>query len=271
MPTTVDRSTVVRALDAVWDQLLELGAELADPDWDRSTRCPGWTVKDIYAHVLGTESMLLGRQAPEVEVGEAPHVRNDIGRFNEAWIVAWRDRPAADLLDELRAVIDERRAALSAMSDDAWDEVGFTPAGQDTHGRFMRIRVFDQWIHEQDARTALERPGHLRGPAVEVALDELGASLGFVVGKRAGAPDGSAVRIEVTGPTERTYDVAVDGRAALVDDLDREPDVTLRVPLPVFIALAAGREGADPADPTIAVIGDETLGCRILENLPYTI
>jgi uncharacterized protein (TIGR03083 family) len=271
MPTTVDRSTVVDALDDVWDHLLELAGELSDADWDRRTRCPGWTVKDLYAHVLGTESMLLGRQAPEVEVGEAPHVRNDIGRFNEAWIVAWRDRPPADLLDELRSVIEERRAVLSAMTDADWDEVGFTPAGQDTHGRFMRIRVFDQWIHEQDARMALARPGHLRGPALEVTLDELGASLGFVVGKRAGAPDGSAVRIEVTGPTERTFDVVVDGRAALVEDLDRDPDVTLRVPLPVFIALAAGREGADPADPTIAVNGDEALGRRVLENLGYTI
>jgi uncharacterized protein (TIGR03083 family) len=271
MPTTVDRATVVGALHDVWDHLLDLGSELSESEWDRSTRCPGWTVKDLYAHVLGTESMLLGRQAPEVEVGEVAHVRNDIGRINEAWVAAWRARPPAHLLDELRSAIDDRRAALSAMADEAWDEVGFTPAGQDTHGRFMRIRVFDQWIHEQDARTALARPGHLRGPAVEVTLDELGASLGYVVGKRAGAPDGSAVRVEVTGPTERTFDVVVDGRAALVEELDRDPDVTLRVPLPVLIALAGGREGADPADPTIAVIGDEALGRRVLEHLGYTV
>ena len=31
----------------------------------------------------------------------------------------------------------------------------FTPAGKDTYGRFMQIRVFDCWLHEQDIRDAL--------------------------------------------------------------------------------------------------------------------
>ncbi len=35
--------------------LLDLLGFLSDEDWDRLTACPGWTVKDIGLHLLGTE------------------------------------------------------------------------------------------------------------------------------------------------------------------------------------------------------------------------
>jgi uncharacterized protein (TIGR03083 family) len=267
----VDRSAVLAGLDACWEHLLALGEELTDQDWERPTRCPGWRVKDLYAHVVGTESMLLGRRPPEVEVRERPHVRNDIGAFNEAWVVALESRSRAELLNLIREVIAERRAALSALSDDAWEEVGFTPAGQDTHGRFMRIRVFDQWMHEQDARAAVGRPGHVVGPAVTLSLEEAGASLGYVVGKRAGAPAGTGVRIEVTGPTTRRYDLDVAERASVVEDLGRDPDVELRIPLEAFVALIGGRDDAERARAVVEVRGDEDLARRILDNLGYMI
>ena len=54
------------------------------------------------------------------------------------------------------------------MSPEAWDAVGFTPAGQDTYGRFMRIRVFDQWMHELDIRDAIGLGGGDEGLAAEV-------------------------------------------------------------------------------------------------------
>ena len=43
----------------------------------------------------------------------------------------------------------------------------------------MQIRVFDCWLHEQDIRDAVGRPGHETGLAVEVVLDEMATALGF--------------------------------------------------------------------------------------------
>ena len=68
------------------------------------------------------------------------------------------------MLADLREVIAERRAALAGMDQAAFDAESFTPAGPDTYGRFMRIRVMDMWMHEQDIREAVGRPGHERGP-----------------------------------------------------------------------------------------------------------
>jgi len=61
----------------------------------------------------------------------------------------------------------------------------------DSYGRFMRVRVFDCWMHEQDIRVALQRPSsdeELDVPASRLSLDEIAATMGFVVGKLGKAP-----------------------------------------------------------------------------------
>ena len=93
-------------------------------------------------------------------------------------------------LARFRTDVERRKAAVAEMSQDEWDHVGFTPAGQDTYGRFMRIRVLDQWLHELDLRDAVGRSGGDGGPAAELGLDEMTVAMGFVVGKKAGAPEG---------------------------------------------------------------------------------
>ena len=269
MPAASDRATLVAALEAVWSSLATLGDSLSPEEWDVGSDCPGWTIRDCFSHVIGTELMLLGRGEPALE-GDAPHVRNDIGRFNEGGIAARRDRSGTGVLAEFRSVTGERLTALGSMSEAEFDAESFTPAGPDTYGRFMQIRTFDCWIHEQDVRGPLGRPGHDAGPAVDVALDEHATALGFVVGKRAGATEGQSVRLRLTGPTSRTLDVRVDGRAQLVDDLV-DPTCTIELPTLTWFRIAAGRRPADLADPELRIEGDRALAESVLANAAYTI
>jgi hypothetical protein len=79
-----------------------------------------------------------------------------------------------------------------------------------------------------------------------LALDEVRRSLGYIVGKRATAPDGRTVQIDLTGPVEAELRVAVAERANVVDHLER-PDVVVRLDFLTFTLLACGRldpEGA---------------------------
>ena len=110
--------------------------------------------------MIGTESMLQGAATPEadVDVSTLEHVRNPIGVLNECWVRSLRGVSSAELLERFRATTAERRTALTAMTDDAWNEITATPAGPDSYGRFMRVRIFDCWMHEQDIRDALDRP-----------------------------------------------------------------------------------------------------------------
>lgn len=257
-------------LDEVWTSLQTLGGSLSDAEWTRSTPCPGWPVSAQYAHVIGTESMLLGRPNPTVDAGTPEHVRNQIGGFNEAWVAALAQLPRSGVLDQLAEVTTERRQALAKMTEEDFSAPSWTPVGQADYRRFMQIRVFDCWVHEQDVRDAVGRPGHESGPVVEQSVDEIVRALGFIVGKKAGTPEGSSVRFELTGPLQRRVDVAVEGRARVAASIAGSPSVTLTLPAPTFTRLACGR--IDPSTAAgITISGDEALGQKVVESLPFTI
>lgn len=270
LPKDATVAAVVQGLTA-FDDLL---GQLTEDEWPLPTALPGWDVQAVVAHVIGTESLLAGVPAPTVDVDVAalPHVRNDIGAMNEPWVVALADEPPTAVRARLRAITEQRAEALAAMADEEWDAEGFTPAGPDSYGRFMRIRAFDTWMHEQDVRDAVDRPGHLAGAPVDLALDEMATAMGFVVGKRAGAPDGATVTFALTGEAARAIHVRVDGRAAVVPTLDGPATVTLTTDVHTFTRLAGGRTRWATIDQAlVAIDGDRDLGLRILENLAYTI
>lgn len=270
---SVDRDEVVGQLDAEWSAIDELLDGLAPDGWSTATALPGWTVADVVVHVIGTERMLAGDPSPEPMPASnaAPHVRNPIGAANEAWVEHYRSSTPADVLAAYRAVVARRREQLAVTDQTLFDAPSWTPAGQATYGRFMQIRLFDCWVHEQDIRDAVGRPGHEDGPCAEAALDEVVRSLGYIVGKLGGAPDGSLVTIELTGPLARALHVAVDGRAAVIPAPDRPATTTLRLGSGLFVRLAGGR--VDPAArlADVAIDGDQEMGRRIATHLAFTI
>ena len=271
----IPKDRTVAALDEVWSSITELLVGLDDAQWSLPSPLPGWDVQDNVAHVVGTEAMLLGIENPDLEIDrdELPHVQNDIGVFNELWVQFLRMKQPNEVLSVFEEYTGARLAALAEMPIDEWNAESFTPAGKDTYGRFMQIRVFDCWLHEQDIRDAVGVPGHETGLAVEVTLDEMATAMGFVVGKRAGAVDGQSVTFELTdgGPVVRSFHVVVDGRAAVFDRIDGEATASIRLPVGVMTRLCAGRvELADLRD-RIEVTGDLDLGERVVTALRYTI
>ncbi len=275
--TLLDKPAVLSGLFEVWRDIDDLIGDLSDTDWQTPTPLPGWNVHDVVSHLIGTESMLQGVETPEadIDLSTLEHVHNDIGVMNERWVRKLRTLSAAELLDMFRATTAERRQALSDLSNAQWNDVTFTPAGPDSYGRFMRVRTFDCWMHEHDIRDAVGAPastGELVGPASDFALDEMAASMGFVVGKLGGAPDGSRVSFELTGPLGRTINVAVDGRAKVVDDFgDDDPTSTIRLDGLLFARLAGGRTLLAQHADEITYGGDEAVGRRIVEHLNYVI
>jgi uncharacterized protein (TIGR03083 family) len=269
-------SALKAQLEEVWSSLATLGAGLGDTDWDAPTSCPGWPVSAQYAHVIGTESMLLGRPSPEVPPDRPDHVRNDIGGFNEAWIVAMASERRESVLARFDEVTSARREALAAMGEAEFSADSWTPIGPADYRRFMQIRVFDCWIHEQDVRYAVDRPGHDAGQVAEQSVDEIVRALGYIVGKKAGAGPGSSVRITLTGPVQRDIAVSVvDGRARVIDAVEATPTVRLALSSNAFTRLASGRVTAPSvlggALGGVALAGDTGLGERIVASLPFTI
>ena len=271
--TIVDRDRVVAALDEVWSAIVALAGELTPEDWSRHTACPGWTVKDNYSHIVGTESQLLGRETPDVTLpAKLPHVHNELGLFNEKWVEHYRPRAVTDLLADLGQVIVARRAQLAKMDQADFDAEAPTPAGPDTYGRLMRVRVMDQWFHEQDVREATGKPGHLEGLAPEMALEEVTVALGYAVAKKAGVKATASVRFELTGPIAGRIDVKVTDRGRVVERLPGEPTVTLRLPGERFLRIAGGRIAPeDRIDGSVEMVGDEALGKQVITGMAFII
>jgi uncharacterized protein (TIGR03083 family) len=275
----MDDREPARLLDAVWTSLDELLSGLSTDDWDRSTDCPGWTVKDQVSHIIGTESMLLGRPAPPPV--EGPPARNPMGQVNEGWVAERRGRKPAEVLAEFREVTAARRQALAAMTDEDWGRLTDSPIGQAPYGEFMRVRVMDQWVHQQDIRRAVDRPGDLGGPVAEAALGRFTGSLGFIIGKRAGAAEGTSVVVHLeapaapaepaaqTGPMEQTLAVIVTDGRAKPSPAPEHPTVTLTMTPETYSCLSAGRWTADEvlSDGRVQVDGDKDLAERILAGM----
>ena len=180
------------------------------------------------------------------------------------------------MLDEFGAVTNRRLDVLRAMSDDDWNKEGFTPEGPGPYRNFMRIRVFDCWFHDQDIREALGKTGYFEGDAADLSINHIkNKGLGYVVGKKAGAPPNTTVTFDVAGEPPIGATVVGAARrargaarcAALESDrsdLDRSPH--LRPP--------RGRRWTGDvarAHGAITVAGDEALGRNIIDNMAFTI
>jgi uncharacterized protein (TIGR03083 family) len=266
---------LVDRLDEVWTSIEGFAPDLSDDEWARPTEVPGWSVQDNLVHLTAIESMLLGRPLPKADIADLPaHVKNDFGRANERWIESRRSWTGADCAAEFHEVTRARVASLRALDRAGFDAESWTPMGPGTVRTMLPFRVFDCWVHEQDMRRALRRPGDLDTPVAAFAYRMMQDALGFIVGKKAGAPEGALVVFALDGPLARQLTVAVvDGRARLVDGVPAgaAPTVVVRTDTEIFARLLNGR--LDPLEQlaagTVVLDGDEGLGARVLAEINF--
>lgn len=234
---------------------------LTEQQWAAQSLCPAWSMKDVVIHTAAIEAAL---------VGWRPGDDNPFARMG-ALQPELQTLSPAELTARYREVTASRLAELEMMSDDEFVQPSLTPVGPGTYGRFMAIRCFDVWVHERDIRVPLGLEGDDGGPAAELSLDEVHASLGYIVGKKIGLADGKGIAVELTGPVHRRLLAKVEGRATRVEELP-SPDVTLTMDSLTFMLLACGR--IDPAGPLadgrITVAGDGELGVHAARNLSFT-
>ena len=146
-----------------------------------------------------------------------------------------------------------------------------TPVGSGKYGRIMNIRVFDFWVHQRDITLPLGIETNDSGVHADIALDEVHGSLGYIVGKKIGLPEGMSIGFRLNGGIERDMFVNVDGRAQVVDHISG-PSVELVANSTSFVMLACGR--IDPQEEIdagrISWSGDDEWGEKAARNLRFT-
>jgi len=264
---------LVAMLDHVWSSIAGLGAGLDEAQWKTETEVPGWSVQDNLTHITAIEWSLLGRPAPEHEVPDGlAHIKNDFGRSNEVFVDSRRASAGAAALEEFVEVTRARVAQLGDYGPDDFGAESWTPAGPGTVRDLLPFRIFDSWVHEQDMRRAVHQPGDLDSPVAAAALDRIANAMPFIVGKKAGAPEGAVVTFELSGALPRTFAIGVDGgRAKQLDQLPDTPTVRIVTDTETFARLGTGRidPAAARADGRVRVEGDDALGRRIVDGLNF--
>jgi uncharacterized protein (TIGR03083 family) len=134
---------------------------LTPEEWTTVSRCTGWTVADVAAHVVGGMAdvaafRLEGLGPPEVEARQ---------------VAERRGRSPGELADELGAVIAATAELLNAFDDEAWEMQA--PGGFDfTLGEGVEALWHDAWLHGDDILCALGRPSE-RGDGMKASVSHI--------------------------------------------------------------------------------------------------
>ncbi len=146
---TLSRGVVVPGMLAEYGSFTELVRSLTDEEWNTPSRCAGWSVADVAAHVVGqladvVNLRLDGLGTPEV---------------TERQVDERRGRTPGELADELESSATVAGDLAASFDDAAW--AGPVPGGGNgTLGFGLEALWFDTYLHADDMRAALGASGH---------------------------------------------------------------------------------------------------------------
>ncbi len=152
---------LVDAMAEVWDSIAALGDGLDETEWKLETECPGWSVQDNVAHIVGHR---VGDPRP-AQPGAHPARR--VARPQRRGARATRSgSTGTGRVPARRCSTSSARSPRCAWPSSARPNVDFdadawTPIGPGTVRDMLPFRIFDSFVHEQDMRRAVGRPGWL--------------------------------------------------------------------------------------------------------------
>lgn len=262
------------ALEQTWSSIYLLLRARDEAEFSRPTPCPGWSVKDIVAHLIGWERYYNEGFVPVPDAGDRSHVKNALGAMNEGFIDLMRTRTGAEVLGEFAIETARSLERLRGENSNDFDRIITSPLGLTaTYRSRMETRIFDSWIHLQDLRDALLEPADDHSMGEEVVLARFEASLPEVIRGAMELEGGDVVRINLSGRMARslTFRCFAD-RVEPVEFASESPVFELTTPIALFWRRCAGRISADAllgASATL-VRGNVVLAVALADRLATT-
>jgi uncharacterized protein (TIGR03083 family) len=153
---SLSRTSVIDGFLDSAEVFAELVAGLRPDQWTAPTRCEGWRVCDVAAHVVGI--------AEDVAKGTTGQ------RTPEDQVAALSAESPERLATELRGYVDGMRPVVQALDEAAWE--GPSPVPEMS----MRVGVLTLWhelyLHADDIRAAIGYPS-LRGEGLQACVERV--------------------------------------------------------------------------------------------------
>jgi uncharacterized protein (TIGR03083 family) len=191
-------------------------AGLDDAQWATPSRCEGWSVQDVVAHLVDTNrfwaiSMAAGRK------GEPTRFLTDFDPVaTPAELVGGvRSLPAATVLERFVESNEAIAESMAGLDDEGWSMLGEAPQGHVPLRALALHALWDAWVHERDIALPL-------GLAPVEDADEIASCLGYAaaLGPAFAITEGStqpgSIVIEVHEPEVRAV-IDVDVRIVVHD------------------------------------------------------
>ncbi len=121
------RAEIIEAYNRERDALLELIKQVGAAVWNKPSPCPGWSAKDLVAH-MATSATRLSTAVKMMLQGQRPNpTRADLDASNGAGVQERRGRSLEELINELKtshqrnidlflSLTDEQLAVTGALS-----------------------------------------------------------------------------------------------------------------------------------------------------------
>jgi uncharacterized protein (TIGR03083 family) len=142
--------------------------------WSSASRCDGWSVQDVVAHLVGVNAFW---QA-SVVAGLAGAPTRVLAGFDPAvtpalMVASMRELKPGEVLERFAASNDALLAVFGALDDRGWTAVAESPVGHVDIRVLAHHALWDCWVHERDIALPL-------GLAPTVEPDEVRSCLRYV-------------------------------------------------------------------------------------------
>ena len=253
--------------------LLALLAELSEDDWSRPTAAPGWTVKDVTAHLLGGDIGILSRcrdsfSPSSHKLGSYSELVDLVNRLNAEWVAAAR-RMSPRLLRELLALLGPEVEAYFSSLDLKAIGGPVSWAGPDPAPVWLDVaREFtERWHHQQQIRDATGRPPLYDPYFLSPVLDTFVRALPHNF-RHTSAPEGTVVRLQISGDAGGNWFLVRTARAWVLT-LESESQPVAEVTLSQDTAWRMFTKGLAPetAQASALVRGDAAFASPIFRTV----
>ena len=191
----LDKREVIAGVRAQRDRTIELLRDLPAADWEREV-VPRWRVREVAGHLVASdEGVLTGRVATAGFTKRGDLALSKIEIWNDKQAARWADRPIPEILKGLD-VWAKRIERLSKVVPSFVSRPTLpTPFGRVSLLWLTSIRIFDEWVHDEDIRRVFRMPSDDAPTVVRPVARQIQA--GVPVQTLPRVPDGAKGRVVV--------------------------------------------------------------------------